>query len=661
MEEGQANGKWDGLGAIVVVRQSHDENGTGSNAAQLDYMAQEFKRVGLRYVDKEVLDGVAASAPAKIAELIERLFKRKREKNDFHVIAWQVEDRASRGGGDHGMWLEHEAKRQGLRIFFAGDEGVSRPYDAVVRVAKFEAAKEAAVGTGRRSSQSQSYQKKLGFFRTSGPTPLGCDRLYCDAENNPRYFLRNLPDGRQEQVDYQGGVVIGRYGTVGKKSRHRFKKQRNEYSLLMPGAREQTRVVRVIFFLRYKRGWRGCRIADYLNRNHILSPKGKEWSPRQVQIIYENEAYTGVSVNDRTFSGRFFRGDKVLGYVPLDRDEIELVLKKTFSPQFKSQDQWERIDQPYMHDFLPRDVRDLAIASQAKVWSDRADPTRPARKYNRRPASDYLFSDMLVAERYGGKLVGSLSGPEGHQVAYYRHKGAKKRRRGNVLNHLIPAEPLHASAMATLAGLLLDVPDLRPRLMAALLEQRKAATSDLPDVAALEAEAEEIGAQIGMTIRTLKGAALAEAEGELQRLGMRRNAIAAQLKRLKRDVVTDARPAEEVVEEAIAVLAEDSRRLLTLPVQPLRDLVQTFITEARVDMATKAVEFVIALPTWTLQKRVSGGKASKKAEKPLCPADSSRSPSGDETQSLALVRCEYEWNRGSKTTRPCYHCHRQAA
>src|SRR5438045_190311 len=104
-------GKWQEMGAIVVVRQSNDKDGTASTAAQLDYMMKELDAVGLRYVDKEVLDGVPGSAPARISEVLEKLIKRKETANDFDVIAWQVEDRASRGGGEHGMWLEHEAKR----------------------------------------------------------------------------------------------------------------------------------------------------------------------------------------------------------------------------------------------------------------------------------------------------------------------------------------------------------------------------------------------------------------------------------------------------------------------------------------------------------------------------------------------------------------------
>jgi hypothetical protein len=158
--------------------------------------------VGLRYVDKEVLDGVSGSAPARISEVLEKLIKRKEKAKDFEVIAWQVKDRASRGGGEHGMWLEHEAKRHGLRVFFAGDDQPSGPYAPVVRVAKYEAAKEVSVSNGRRSAQGQKWAQKQGFFRTAGQTPIGCDRIYHGPDDKPKFIIHNLPNGLQKQWDY---------------------------------------------------------------------------------------------------------------------------------------------------------------------------------------------------------------------------------------------------------------------------------------------------------------------------------------------------------------------------------------------------------------------------------------------------------------------------
>ena len=184
----QQKTKWHGKRVIAVVRQSDNkddagtknqkttDDGSSSTAAQLDNLRKIFDRLGMKYVDKIVLDGVPASAPARITAIVQQLFERKGNKNDFDAIAWQVEDRASRGGGEHGMWLEHEAKRHGLLVFYPGDEVPLGPYGSVVRVAKYEAAKEGSVSTGRRSTQGQTWAQKNGFFRTAGPTPMGCDR-----------------------------------------------------------------------------------------------------------------------------------------------------------------------------------------------------------------------------------------------------------------------------------------------------------------------------------------------------------------------------------------------------------------------------------------------------------------------------------------------------
>ena len=515
---------WDGLRAIAVVRASDDKDGTASTAAQLDYMMKELDEQGMRFVGAEILDGVKASAPARIDEVLGRLFGRKRATDDFDVIAWMVEDRASRGGAKHGMWLEQEATRHGLRVYFPGDDGLPGPFKEALRALKYEAAKEESVNKGRRSAGGQTWAQKQGMFRTSGHTPFGCDRLYCGADNKPKFVIHNLPNGLQEQREWETGRLIGAYGTVGHKSRNRFKKQRNEYSLLVPGDRRHRKIVRVIFFLHYKRGWGGVRIASFLNRLNVAAPKGGAWTQRQVESIYENESYTGVSTNNRSFSGRFFKRDREHGFKALNRSETELVLKKTFTPRLRPAEEWERIDQPYMYDFLPKDVRDAAVSALARLWQDRADPARPPcqKKPRPRPASTFLLTDKLHALQDGANLSGTLSGPRDRTIPYYRHPRSREELKGSIYNRMIPAKPLHEELARVLAEVLGDVPDLRERLTRHVIEQREAADIDRPDATELEAEREELKAQITMILRSLSGAALADAKGELERLGARR-------------------------------------------------------------------------------------------------------------------------------------------
>ena len=446
-------------------------------------------------------------------------------------------------------------------------------------------------------------------------------------------------------------------------------KQRNEYSLLVPGDREQRRVVRVIFYLRYKRGLRGLRIADFLNRNGITSPKGKEWSQRQVQVIYENESYTGVSYNNQTYSGRFFRRDKVFGFVPLDRDECELVMKKTFAPKFRPVKDWDRIDQPYMYDFLPRDVRDLAIISQAQIFKDRADPTRTPPKPNAHPASDFLLSGRLRAIQDDGYLFGTQSGPANKKTDYYRHRRSKRgHRKGSVFNNLIPAHPLHVAIMNELAEVLSDTPELKNRLTQYLINQRAEALNDQPDVAQLEGERDELNQKLTAALSLLTGAALEDAKGELKRLNDRRNEIEARLTNFRSNQKRDLRPVETVVDEALQILAESSEQLLDLSIQPLRDLVDRLILDPNVDMKTKVVAWKIALPTWALhakpkkKRQKNAQNADSESDEAMCPDTNSRSLSGSWTQvAFATVICEYRHKRGSTTVPPCYQCRRKAA
>jgi hypothetical protein len=320
-------------------------------------------------------------------------------------------------------------------------------------------------------------------------------------------------------------------------------------------------------------------------------------------------------------------------------------------------DDWDRIDQPHMYDFLPRDLRDLAINAHAEMWAHRLDPTRRKRKSNAHPASDYIFSRKLVAKQDNQPLIGTLSGDD---IEYYRHpKGRKGRRNGSVFNRLIAAKPLHDATVRLLADVLLDEPALRERLTEFVVEQRSRASHDAPGVAELEAEREELKQAIQSTVRTLKGAALADAQEELERMGARRNEIEARLAQVRNVQQRDSRPAEQVVDEAIVVLAEDSQRLLTLAGEPLREAVNRLVPSLSVDMESKTVELSIALPIWATAMKPKPRKRSKKAKNAVCPAPSPWSPAGGWTHTVWLTaRCEYKWKRGSTTNPPCYTCRR---
>jgi hypothetical protein len=344
----------------------------------------------------------------------------------------------------------------------------------------------------------------------------------------------------------------------------------------------------------------------------------------------------------------------------LDRDACELVLKKTFTPKLQPREEWDHIDQPYMYDFLPRDIRDLAIRAQAEMWTYRTDPTRKRKVCNAHPASDFMFSNKLVAKQDGNPLVGTISGDD---IEYYRHRKDKEgRRKGSIFNKLIPAKALHEAVVKLLAEALLDDAELRPRLTEFVIEQRRTAAQDAPGVAELEAERDELKQLIQGTLRSLKGAALADAQEQLERWGDRRNEIEARLAQTRSVQQQDLRPVEQVVDEALAVLADDSRQLLMLSGEPLRDAVNQLVTSLTVDMETKAIELTVALPVWATAAKPKPRKRPKGSENEVCPPPIPWSSTGGWTHvPFVTARCEYFRVRGSHTVPPCYTCQRRAA
>ena len=653
--------KWKDKRYIGLARQSDDKEGNASTIGQLAHLRRECAAVGMSETDVIALDGVTGSMPGRRSDM-QALLRRKRERDDFDVIAVHVVDRLTRGGTKHGFWFEHECAMLGLEVFFVGEDIPSGPYSSVVRASMYEAAHEASVSTGRRSTDGQTNAIRNGGFRTAGQTPIGCDRLYCDvSDDRQKFVIRDLVDGRQEQLHLTTREVIGRYGSIGKKSKNRFRKQRNEYSLLIPDGIDGQRTVRLIFFLRYAWGWRGQRIADLLNRHGRPAPQGGAWSQRQVESVYENECYTGLDVKGRVYSGRFYRRDAKCGYVWLDRSETELATATHFQPVLLPRSEWIEDDQPHMVDFLPRHVRDLAIYAQAQMWEQRLDPTRPRRAYTAHPASDYLLSNLLVDNVHFEPLVGTLSGPKGQKTQYYRHKRAKRKKlKGSVWNNVLRCDALHEGLLNVVREVALDTGDLRERLIALATERgndQDDAGNERRGPAELEAERREIASQIELICQCLSGAALVDAKPRLQQLGRRRNEIEAELKRLarERDGECDLQVTPEVLaDRVIAELRTSVLNLQKAAPEAVRNLIHEIVASATVDMATKAVAFELIVPERLLER------ANVMSQ--LCLLPSTRSSTGGQTQRpiLAVAECKYRRVRGSHTEQPCYECRRAA-
>jgi alpha-L-fucosidase 2 len=214
--------------------------------------------------------------------------------------------------------------------------------------------------------------------------------------------------------------------------------------LLIPGDPAQWRTVRIIFCMRYVRGWRGARIAGLLNRHGRRAPCGGPWSQRQVESRYENQAYLGTDCMKRTSAGRFVRRSKSRGHVELNRGKAALATAGYFPPVLMPRKERGESEQPLMVDFLPRPraarmvARGDATLTQVDVvlvlLAGRHGPARPS-SYAIRSRLEPLLPAIrgLVASNVDGR-----GAPAGSSVPSSRdavpgpsRQGAARPRRGH--------------------------------------------------------------------------------------------------------------------------------------------------------------------------------------------------------------------------------------
>ena len=640
---------------ICSVRQSNDSEGTTSTEAQLEWMHRECEKLGMILVEDMVLAGVTGSIPGKRVD-IEKLFQRKRDKDDFDVLVIQRIDRATRSGVRHGMWFEHECARHGIEMLYLGEDLPHDEHHAVwAKVAKYESAYEQAKSISQRSTQGWVYALNQNRCIPVGHTPFGCDRLYLTADGEPLFRIRNLVDGRQQKLDVDGTTVIETYEPDG-----RFRKQKLQLPLIVPGESTAADTVRRMFGLHYGQGWGGKRITDELNRMGILSPRGLTWSQRQVESIYENYVYCGVAVGGQTSQGIFNRrGER--GPEPVSVSSIELASRASAPRTLRPPEEWYRVEQPPMADFLPPAIRDKALAAihqlDVERWERSQDPGRPTRSTNKHKDSEYILTGLLVARQDGETLSGILCGKVGKKVRKYRHrKSSRGYIKGSIFNNYIRAAELESAVLELVFEVVADVPQLRQRIMD-VMARRESATDSQQKLERLKKNRKELAAQVCRILANMTEEDEQDMQPELDRLRRRRRDLDAQIEKISGELRYASDDPKALADGVIARLQNLPKDAGGLDAATKRDLLQAFVEKVEVDMATKDAEVFLKLPSWALEA------ASKAAGKGRL-AHNSPSPTVDETHpllsaGLAFADCRYIHDRSNR--RVCYRCRRKAA
>ena len=603
---------------ICLVRTSDASEGTTSTEAQLAYLKGFGQRSSLTYVDAVVLDGVTGSLPGKREDL-QGLLNRKRERDDFDLVLVQRLDRPTRGGSAHGFWFEHEARMVGLKLVFVGDDIPDGRYANLIKVAKYEAAQEQAFSISQRSAQGSQLAMEDGRNVTSAHTPYGCWRLYLTADAKPSHIIADLGDGRQQKLHPQTLAVIDTYGQAGGGSKGHYRKQKNERVLLMPGFAEEATVVREVFALHFRQGWGGKRIADALNRRGVPSPQGRQWSQHQVEVIYEQDAYTGRSVGNRTSSAIYHeRSASAPKRVELD-GEVQATAKNIPVRQ-RPRSEWFIQDQPLMADFLDdADLCDRVKVEHERIWAHRWDADRVKQSKSRHKGSDYLLTGLLHAKQDGEPLVGVLCGRVGKKVRYYRHRrGRRGYVKGSVFNRMIAAQPLEAAVIDLVGRVLTSDQDALRDRIARLVETEIAKAGPTDELAELRQRREQVRRKTDLIVSSLDEETLADAQQHLDRLRAERRSLDEQIAAAEGAAALGSVDPIAVADAVLIQLRQMTANVGQMPPFALRELIGTVVSGVVIDMETRAAEVELMLPLGVTAAATDGHDAVRLVGRSAC-------------------------------------------
>lgn len=548
------------------------------------------------HVDDVVLDGVSGStlgARTDIAQII----LRKINADDFDVLLVQDMSRFTRGGAEHGMKLEYDLNVAGIDVIFVADHLPEGDHSGIIKSVGYYAARQYAKSLSFATTRGAMSSLEQGRIAHCMRVPFGIDRLYLSADNRPLHIIRNLADGTQLKLDPTTGAVLETFAADSGRGRsNHYRMQTNERAVLVPGAPERIEAVRQMFRRRLVDGWAGFRIAKELNARGILSGRGQPWSVSSVNAILRNSVYTGIGIANR-YTSAIYNIRAKNAPKPSCTDRKTLAARRKPAQSIRPKSDWMEIEYPALKDYLA-DLRERAVEWQRheigkSVGTRVGKPTSRDRHVD----SPYILKGIARSNQGSHPLTGRTLGRKGNKTRYYAvHRGFTVPKFEKTLRRLIPAESLERAVIGAAEKFLAAAPDLRPRLLKMIDQQRRAAKSDTADSKKLEAERKNVAAQIELVIESLGQLGREAAKSKLQELEVRLAHVTNRLERAsKASPVIDADPAA-IADQIIERLAHLGQSMKSLPVPSLRAVLCTLISKLEVDLETRAVVIEFALP-----------------------------------------------------------------
>ena len=187
------------------------------------------------------------------------------------------------------------------------------------------------------------------------------------AEQESRTISKNIKWSYQKR--FQDGLILISASTLGYK--------KNKVTGIYEIVKEEAEIVQRIF-REYVNGYTIREIADGLTADGILTKRGNKFHPGSIEMILENEKYTGNSICGKTFK-----------------------LDVTSEKRVKNTGQGDRYYIPNSHEaIISQELYDKAQAERKRRSELRSSFNTGKGKYSNK----YPFSNILVCGKCGGKF-----------------------------------------------------------------------------------------------------------------------------------------------------------------------------------------------------------------------------------------------------------------
>ena len=591
-----------GVYGIPVYRSSTEEQ-LESVPAQRRYIGEWFDRVGMIALEPIDFGGRTGSDERNIDAIADEAIRRKLAGEPVSYLVFYDSTRRARTGAQHWMTVKHRLGLHGIQVIaITRWTPVKVPGEDIMDCVDAYAARQSSETAANASARNSQLRLLDGKRNHSSRAPFGLDRLYIDSKDEPVEIVREHPDGRREVIDAVTGDtkdILDKGHKYDKSDRHRVE--------LIEGQADRVEAVRRIFHLKYMQGLGPNRIARILNDDGIMAPRGGYWERSSIDHIACNPVYLGRG-RANAVSKAFYYRQHPDGPQPTGRDVG--VPEKVYRPR----EHWVFREYDGLRDFLPVDVRERAeVAISDRL--DRSAPGRipPKKRVNANGRGNWPLSGILLDERVGVLMIGTVSGRRGHRY-YTTAKLAKLAMTTKPVKAAkIPADPLERFVLERVEQIVCSLPTLHDDIAAELVRQQAEREKQKGNLSELKKQFARVEKAIEVQNRMLSRVDdTTRIEAELERLNAEASALGHQISLLG----GGDELAGEQIDEMVGVVVERLEALGTQALDgdrtALRSLCEVLIDKAIANPETREVRFKFALPGWAFDD--ANGRAAPKLE-----------------------------------------------